>query len=95
MAAERAAPSSSSAQKGHRWVFGSGAHAGRLCPRADWHEREDDPVRLRKHTPSPAHFLRELKLLGDVGFVAPRADRPVLCRRLRGAKLRNEGVAHA
>ena len=24
---------------------------------ADWHEREDDPVRLRKHTPSPAHFL--------------------------------------
>src|SRR6516165_12414680 len=43
--------------------------------------------RPKKHTPSPAHFLRELKLLDDVGFNAPRAGRPVLCRRLRGAKL--------
>ena len=42
--------------------------------------------RPKKHTPSPAHFLRELKLLDDVGFNAPRAGRPVLCR-LRGAKL--------
>ena len=29
----------------------------RLVP-ADWHEREDGQVRLRKHTTSPAHFLR-------------------------------------
>ena len=42
---------------GHRWVFEPGAHAGAAFPHADWHEREDDPVRLGKHTTSPAHFL--------------------------------------
>jgi hypothetical protein len=55
--------------------------------------------RPTKHTTSPAHFLRELKRLGDVGFVAPRAARPVLVPPQRGQIRTNvvvglAGVSH-
>ena len=44
--------------EGHRWVIRTGGTCRSGFVPADWHEREDGPVRLRKHTTSPAHFLR-------------------------------------